>query len=114
MKHRTTLAVLLAVLAAMLVGAQNAFAGPGDGHGSVVFVQTNELAGNRILVYDRGHDGQLTPAGSYATGGNGGAAAPGTESDRLASPGSPGDQTPHPNSGAVYAGPATVPPFPRR
>src|SRR5436189_302188 len=63
MKHRTTLAVLLAVLAAMLVGAQNAFAGPGDGHGSVVFVQTNELAGNRILVYDRGHDGQLTPAG---------------------------------------------------
>jgi 6-phosphogluconolactonase (cycloisomerase 2 family) len=88
MKHRTTLAVMLAVLTATLVGAENAFADPGEGHGKVVFVQTNELAGNRILVFDRGHHGQLTPAGSYATGGSGGAAAPGTESDRLASQGS--------------------------
>ena len=53
-----------------------------------MFVQTNEPAGNRIVVYDRAKDGTLTPAGSYATGGLGGAAAPGTESDRIASQGS--------------------------
>src|SRR5262249_58161468 len=110
MTHRTTLAVLLAVLATVLAGAQNAFADPGDGHGKVVFVQTNELSGNRILVFDRGQDGQLTQAGSYVTGGNGGAAAPGTESDRLAaqgaladSPAPPTPPPPHPRRGPVSA-----------
>src|SRR5207247_10042416 len=102
--HRTTLAALPAVLAATPVGAQNAFADPGDGHGKVVFAQTNELGGNRILVYDRGHDGQLAPAGSYATGGNGGAAAPGTESDRLASQGSLAYAPAHQTLIAVHAG----------
>ena len=83
--------LLLAVLAAALVGVQAAAAGEGHAfghHKSVVFVQTNELSGNRIAVYDRASDGTLTGAGSYATGGNGGAALPGTESDRLASQGS--------------------------
>ena len=110
MKHRTTLAVLLAVLAATLVGAQNAFADPG-GHGKVVFVQTNELSGNRILVYDRGQGGQLTQAGSYATGGNGGAAAPGNESDRLASQGSLAYSPAHQTLLAVNAGSDTVSAF---
>ena len=62
----------------------------GHHHGrgqSVVFVQTNEPSGNRIVVFDRGSNGSLTQAGSYPTGGNGGVAAPGTESDRLASQG---------------------------
>jgi hypothetical protein len=36
----------------------------------------------------RAGDGQLTRAATYATGGNGGVAAPGTESDHLASQGS--------------------------
>jgi 6-phosphogluconolactonase (cycloisomerase 2 family) len=83
--------VLLAVLTAALAGAQAASAREGHGfghHKSVVFVQTNELSGNRIAVYDRTADGSLTAAGTYATGGNGGAALPGTESDRLASQGS--------------------------
>ena len=111
MKHRMTLAVLLAVLAATLVGAQNALADPGGGHGKVVFVQTNELAGNRILVYDRGQDGQLAPAGSYATGGNGGAAAPGSESDRLASQGSLAYAPVHQTLIAVNAGSDTVSAF---
>jgi 6-phosphogluconolactonase (cycloisomerase 2 family) len=53
-----------------------------------VFVQTNESSGNHVVVYDRAADGTLTRAGAYATGGNGGAALPGTESDRLASQGS--------------------------
>jgi 6-phosphogluconolactonase (cycloisomerase 2 family) len=54
----------------------------------VVFVQTNQPTGNSVVVYDRGADGSLTRAGSYATGGDGGVAAPGSESDHLASQGS--------------------------
>jgi len=111
MKHRTTLAVLLAVLAGALAGAQSAFADTGDGHGNVVFVQTNQPSGNRILVYDRGQDGQLAAAGSYATGGNGGAAAPGTESDRLASQGSLAYAPAHQTLLAVNAGSDTVSAF---
>jgi 6-phosphogluconolactonase (cycloisomerase 2 family) len=75
------------VLAALaLVGAQSAI---GQDHGSgVVFVQTNEPSGNKIDVFDRGGDGRLTLAAAYPTGGRGGVAAPGTESDHLASQGS--------------------------
>jgi 6-phosphogluconolactonase (cycloisomerase 2 family) len=82
--------VLLAALATALAAAQGASAaGPTrTGAGPAVFVQTNEPNGNRIAVYDRADGGQLTPAGTYATGGNGGAALPGTESDHLASQGS--------------------------
>lgn len=76
---------VLALFVAALVTAPAAFAGS---KAPVVFVQTNELSGNHVVVYDRGADGRLSQAGTYATGGNGGAAAPGTESDRLASQGS--------------------------
>lgn len=33
-----------------------------------VYTMSNDPAGNEVLVFDRGHDGALTPAGSYATG----------------------------------------------
>jgi 6-phosphogluconolactonase (cycloisomerase 2 family) len=59
-----------------------------DGPSAVVFVQTNQPSGNQIVVYDRAGTGQLTRAGTYATGGNGGTAVPGTESDHLGSQGS--------------------------
>ena len=36
-----------------------------------VYVMTNEVAGNRILVYDRAPDGTLTASGAFATGGTG-------------------------------------------
>ena len=90
MRHLALLAVV-AALAAALAGAQAAY--PDRGHGRhkgqpVVFVQTNELDGNHIVVYDRARNGALSRAGTFATGGNGGAAAPGDESDRLASQGS--------------------------
>jgi 6-phosphogluconolactonase (cycloisomerase 2 family) len=90
MGYRPALAVLLVTLAAALAGAQASFAkgGHGKGHGNVVFVQTNEPGGNRIVVYDRGDGGRLSQAGVYPTGGLGGVAAPGTESDHLASQGS--------------------------
>jgi 6-phosphogluconolactonase (cycloisomerase 2 family) len=90
MKHLPALAVLLATATACLVAAQAAYTDDGQAArpGAVVFVQTNEPTGNRIVVYDRAADGHLTAAGSYATGGNGGVALPGTESDHLASQGS--------------------------
>jgi 6-phosphogluconolactonase (cycloisomerase 2 family) len=74
---------LFATLA--LVGTEPALAAD---HGSgVVFVQTNEPSGNKVDVFDRGADGRLTLASTSPTGGLGGIAAPGTESDHLASQG---------------------------
>jgi 6-phosphogluconolactonase (cycloisomerase 2 family) len=75
---------LAAVAAAALAAAHASAASPGP----VVWVQTNEPGGNNVVVYDRGSDGRLTEAGTYATGGAGGVATPGTESDHLASQGS--------------------------
>src|SRR5262245_35017467 len=116
MTNRPTLLALLAVVVFALVGAQAATARGGharhDGHGkSVVFVQTNELSGNRIAVYDRRHDGRLVRAGTYATGGLGGIAAPGTESDRLASQGSLAYDGRHRLLFAVNAGSNTISAF---
>jgi 6-phosphogluconolactonase (cycloisomerase 2 family) len=115
MKHRSVLAAVLAALTAALVGAQATYADDGEGHGhgkkNAVFVQTNELSGNQIVVYDRGADGRLTRAGTYATGGTGGAALPGTESDRLASQGSLVYDPEHRLLIAVNAGSDTVSAF---
>jgi 6-phosphogluconolactonase (cycloisomerase 2 family) len=84
--------MLGALLVLALAGTPSALAGPRHdhhGHGrGLVFVQTNQPSGNAVVVFHRGHDGQLAAAGTYATGGLGGTAAPGTESDRLASQGS--------------------------
>src|SRR5436190_8057743 len=78
------LCALAASVGAAFVAAHAAAASPA----AVVWVQTNEPTGNSVVVYDRGADGRLTQAGTYSTGGNGGVAAPGTESDHLASQGS--------------------------
>ena len=76
-----------------------------------VFVQTNEPNGNRIVVFDRGANGQLSQAGTYATGGNGGIAAPGDESDHPASQGSLVYDWRHSLLIAVNAGSDTVSTF---
>ena len=68
-------------------------------------------AGNHIVVYDRASDGTLSQAGTYATGGNGGAAAPGTESDHLATQGSLVYDPGHSVLIAVNAGSDTVTTF---
>lgn len=57
------------------------------GAGADVFVQTDNLAGNAIAVYDRGSSGTLTAAGTYATGGDGGQLT-GSVVDHLGSQGS--------------------------
>ena len=71
--------VAVAALMALTAGSAGAF-----GAGHAVFVQTDNLAGNQIVAYDRGEGGSLTPAGSYGTGGLGGALE-GSVVDHLAS-----------------------------
>jgi 6-phosphogluconolactonase (cycloisomerase 2 family) len=95
---RSRLIYILAAVLTALVTASAASADDGRGddddddrdgrRGSAVFVQTNELNGNRIVVFGRHGDGRLSEEDSYSTGGNGGIATPGTESDRIASQGS--------------------------
>jgi 6-phosphogluconolactonase (cycloisomerase 2 family) len=53
----------------------------------VVFVQTDNLAGNTIVAYDKAADGTLTQAGVYPTGGLGGQLS-GSAVDHTASQGS--------------------------
>jgi 6-phosphogluconolactonase (cycloisomerase 2 family) len=57
---------------------------PGDP--GVIFVQTDNTAGNAVVAYDRAPDGTLTLAGTYATDGLGGALT-GSVVDHLASQG---------------------------
>lgn len=59
-----------------------------------MFVQTDNLAGNAIVAYDRGPDGALHQAGTFTTGGKGGALS-GAVVDFLASQG-PGAGSPPP------------------
>lgn len=56
----------------------------GAGSAGAVFVQTDATSGNAIAVYRRASDGTLTPAGTFATGGNGGVLG-GSVADHLAS-----------------------------
>jgi 6-phosphogluconolactonase (cycloisomerase 2 family) len=62
--------LLLPVLAALLVvlgpAAAQAMAAP-----AALFTQTNDPAGNVVQKFDRGTDGRLAPAGTFATGGVG-------------------------------------------
>jgi len=78
-------ALVGAALALLATAASSASGSAGPA--AAVFVQTNGLAANAIAVFDRAADGHLTPAGTYPTGGQGGAAA-GASSDKLASQGS--------------------------
>jgi 6-phosphogluconolactonase (cycloisomerase 2 family) len=98
MNSRVIAAFLAVLIVAALVTAQAVSADDGRGHRGddddgggrerAVFVQTNELDGNRIVVFRRAGDGRLTEEDTYPTGGNGGNVAPGTASDRLGSQGS--------------------------
>jgi len=81
---RARLLGLPAIAAALLAfGAQSA-AAAGTG---TVFVQSDNLEGNSVVVYDRAADGTLNPAHTYPTGGKGGQLV-GSVADHLASQGS--------------------------
>jgi 6-phosphogluconolactonase (cycloisomerase 2 family) len=79
-RWRSLIAGALATLGLMAsAGAASALADPPggwpfehQGPGSAVFVETDGLAGNQIVAYDRRGDGTLAPAGTYSTGGRGG------------------------------------------
>lgn len=75
------------------LGVTALFAAPASAHarwpgrpGRPVFVEANQTSGNTVQVYGRRPDGTLAPAGSYATGGNGGILT-GSVVDHLASQG---------------------------
>jgi 6-phosphogluconolactonase (cycloisomerase 2 family) len=89
MKHATILLALVVAILGAIVSAQPAYSHDGDRRSEqLVFVQTNEPTGNRIVVFERERDGHLDREAAYATGGRGAFAAPGTVSDTLASQGS--------------------------
>ena len=78
MNKRRALAAGAAVLGLTAAGAVTAAAGParaadGPGPAGAVYTMTNSPAGNAIEAYTRAGDGSLTPAGTYPTGGTGGA-----------------------------------------
>jgi 6-phosphogluconolactonase len=62
---------LAALLALASLAAATAAEASSLRSGGAVYVLSNGAAGNSVLVYARSADGSLTPAGSYATGGNG-------------------------------------------
>ena len=84
-----------------------------QGADHVVFVQTDDPAGNSVVAYDRAQDGTLTPAGTYPTGGNGGILT-GSVVDHLASQGSLTYDADHALLFAVNAGSNTVSVFSAR
>ncbi len=86
-----TAALVLSAAAGSASAFGGDFGGPGgppNRFGSQpVFVQTDNPAGNQVVVYDRAPNGTLTEAGAYNTGGLGGVLE-GSVVDHLASQGS--------------------------
>lgn len=68
--RRLSVALLLAALLPLFAAAPEVAHAQADQPGAV-YGLTNDPAGNAVLVYGRGGDGSLTPAGSFATGGTG-------------------------------------------
>lgn len=115
MKRLTRLAVgasaamgLSAFAAPIAAGALGPAAGPDFGAGQhPVFVQTDNVAGNQVVAYDRAPNGTLTLAGTYAAGGLGGVLN-GSHVDHLGSEGSLTYDSAHSSLYAVNAGSNTV------
>ena len=118
MRNLRSLGPAAAVIAVAVAATIGAAAGPagaatthgrfGDGRaGRAVFVHTDNPAGNQVVAYHRGHDGRLTQAGTYSTGGLGGVLA-GSVVDHLASQGSLTYDPRHGLLFAVNAGSNTV------
>ncbi len=81
-------AIGVAALASVApAAAAQAEVGHNNAPADAVFVQTNDPVGNAVLVYHRAVNGTLSPAGTYDTGGDGGAQADAAV-DPLASQGS--------------------------
>ena len=81
------LATAFSVSAASTAGASTPEGSFVNGGHNVVFVQTDNPAGNQVVAYDRAGNGSLTLANTYSTGGLGGVLS-GSVVDHLASQGS--------------------------
>lgn len=68
--HVLLSALLVVALLAVLHGTTGSVLAE-DAQPGAIYTLTNRPEGNAVLVYTRGADGILTPAGSYATGGTG-------------------------------------------
>src|SRR6187397_3032206 len=66
-RPRALVLLLALTAAALLLAATSAMASSGG----AFYTQTNDPAGNSVQRFDRGADGSLAPAGTYATGGVG-------------------------------------------
>jgi 6-phosphogluconolactonase (cycloisomerase 2 family) len=99
----------LSAFIAPVVAAHAAAAAPPSPNGArhVVFVQTDNVAGNQVVAYDRAGDGTLSLAHTYDTGGVGGVLN-GSVVDHLASQGSLTYDAAHRLLYAVNAGSNTV------
>jgi 6-phosphogluconolactonase (cycloisomerase 2 family) len=94
----------------LAIAATAVLAGPAaasSAHHGALFVQSDDPAGNTVSVYDRGGDGALHAAATYATGGLGGVLA-GSVVDHLASQGSLALDREHHLLYAVNAGSDTL------
>jgi 6-phosphogluconolactonase (cycloisomerase 2 family) len=96
-----------ATVAAVLAGIGGSASALAASTNQAVFVQTDNTAGNQIVVYDRGSGGSLTQAGVYNTGGLGGQLE-GSVVDHLASQGSLTLDREHGLLYAVNAGSNTI------
>ena len=108
--RRGAIAAALAATAALALTAGPASAASrrhGIFGGAAVFVQTDNLAGNSIVVYARGGNGTLAPVHTYATGGLGGQLSTSVV-DHLASQGSLVYDSAHGLLYAVNAGSNTI------
>ncbi len=86
MKARTRLGVAAIAAMAVLGGIGGSASALAASSGQPVFVQSDNLAGNQVIAYDRATNGRLTPLAAYNTGGLGGALE-GSVVDHLASQG---------------------------
>lgn len=93
------LATAVSVSGASTAGATTPQGSFVSGGHNVVFVQTDNPAGNQVVAYDRADNGSLTLANTYATGGLGGVLS-GSVVDHLASQGS---LTYDPSNNLLYA-----------
>ncbi len=78
---RRSLSILLAlsiVVAALLASATGTSAQSNDRH-AMIFTMTNAADGNQIVAFSRSETGELTPDGTYPTGGNGNGAGLGSQ-----------------------------------
>lgn len=103
-RPRTALIALALVLSTLAWGRgtiakaeDTGLTGPG------VYAMTNAIAGNQVVVYSRGADGTLTPAGTFPTGGTGSGKFEGSQNSLILDQNKPLLFAVNPGSGDISA-----------